>query len=261
MSKTKADGRTFRDAGATFSPDRVYRYRLWRRWDEEQAPAVFCMLNPSTGNETDLDPTLRRCFTFAVEWGCGGFEIVNLFAIVSSNPSVLRTHHDPIGPLNGPHIVEAARRAAVLVCGWGAFPEARARARDVVRMLAESGCPKPKCLGINGDGSPRHPLYLRKTTKLVEWEALPHVTGGVMGSIDGDAALKSLIGETLDVLDMHEWTDVAEGHTCPSCDAFAEPNAILNHAPDCDWLRVVTRLRAMLPDWPKEGPAEGRARR
>lgn len=31
-------------SGAEFSEDRVYRYRLWRRWGDA-APACFLMLN------------------------------------------------------------------------------------------------------------------------------------------------------------------------------------------------------------------------
>jgi len=156
--------------GASFSPGRVYRYHFWCRWSDA-APAVFCMLNPSTDDEEVLVPTLRRNLDFAVEWGCGGFEVVNLFAIVSCDPRVLRTHHDPVGPLNDRHILEAARRASIIVFGWGAFPEARERAVDVTRLLSNNGCAKPMCLGVNRDGSPKHPLPLRKTTKPIVWSA------------------------------------------------------------------------------------------
>jgi hypothetical protein len=152
-------------AGADFSTDRVYRYRLWRKWGDA-APACFCMLNPSTANETELDPTLRRCVGFAKAWGCGGLEVVNLFAIVSPDPGVLLSHPDPIGERNDEAIVEAATRAGFVVVGWGAFPEARHRSVDVVRLLAEVGI-APRCLGVNADGSPRHPLYLPKTSALV----------------------------------------------------------------------------------------------
>lgn len=157
------------EAGADFSPDRRYRFRLWRRWGEA-APACFCMLNPSTANETELDPTLRRCVGFAKSWRCGGLEVVNLFAVVSPDPKVLLTDPDPVGEGNDETIAATAHRAAVVVVGWGAFPEARERARDVVELLASVGV-RPRCLGTTKDGHPRHPLYLRKTAELVSWRA------------------------------------------------------------------------------------------
>ena len=36
--------------GATFSADRRYRYRLWRRWDGARPVVAFVMLNPSTAD-------------------------------------------------------------------------------------------------------------------------------------------------------------------------------------------------------------------
>lgn len=51
-------------ATAEFSPDRVYRYALTRRWSD-WPPAVFIMLNPSTADAFVEDPTIRRCLGFA----------------------------------------------------------------------------------------------------------------------------------------------------------------------------------------------------
>jgi hypothetical protein len=51
--------------GAVFSDDREYRYRLWRTWDVDKPTAAFVMLNPSTADETENDPTIRRCIGFA----------------------------------------------------------------------------------------------------------------------------------------------------------------------------------------------------
>jgi hypothetical protein len=58
--------------GAVLSDDGVYRYRLWRIWDDDRAPTAFLMLNPSTADATVDDPTLRRCIAFARRWGAGG---------------------------------------------------------------------------------------------------------------------------------------------------------------------------------------------
>lgn len=159
-------------AGALFSPDRVHRFRLWRRW--ARGPwACFLMLNPSTANETDLDPTLRRCVGFAKAWGSGGLLVVNLFAVVSPDPRVLLTHPDAVGIGNDEAILSAAMSAEIVVAGWGAFPEARERAQHVMRLLREAGVPLYS-LGRTKDGHPRHPLYLPASTK-------PEPFGGIDG--------------------------------------------------------------------------------
>jgi hypothetical protein len=134
------------------------------------------MLNPSTANETELDPTLRRCRGFAKAWGLGGFVVVNLFAVVSADPRILLTHDDAVGDIqrtttrgrsvnNTAVIVEECRLADIVVAGWGAFPEASERARQAMWILGSGG--KLHCLGTTKDGHPRHPLYLKADTKPV----------------------------------------------------------------------------------------------
>lgn len=47
---------------ARFSEDSKYRYCLWRTWTDDPMPGyvAFIGLNPSTADETDDDPTIRR---------------------------------------------------------------------------------------------------------------------------------------------------------------------------------------------------------
>ena len=58
--------------GALFDADRKYRYLLWRRW-APGAPLLWIMLNPSTADETELDPTLLsawgRGLGYQGQWG------------------------------------------------------------------------------------------------------------------------------------------------------------------------------------------------
>ena len=54
------------NSGATFSPCRTWRYTLWRSWGIGNGKnAVFIGLNPSTADEVQDDPTIRRCINFA----------------------------------------------------------------------------------------------------------------------------------------------------------------------------------------------------
>ena len=56
-----------------FSPDRVYRYTLLHSWrgllDAEDRIACWIALNPSTADENQLDPTLRRIRGYSMKWG------------------------------------------------------------------------------------------------------------------------------------------------------------------------------------------------
>ena len=58
-------------SGAIISACGQYRYHLWRRWDELLPTMVWVMLNPSTADATEDDPTIRRCIGFAKREGCG----------------------------------------------------------------------------------------------------------------------------------------------------------------------------------------------
>lgn len=93
MSQTEffIDPGTEQLRGAVISDDGRYRYRLWRTWAPELPRMAWIMLNPSTADAEVDDPTIRRCVGFAKREGCGGIEVVNLYAYRSTDPSVLGT--------------------------------------------------------------------------------------------------------------------------------------------------------------------------
>lgn len=64
--------------GAVITGD--YRYLLWREWDISNKTVSFIMLNPSRADAQINDPTITRCINFALSWGYGRLEVVNLFA-------------------------------------------------------------------------------------------------------------------------------------------------------------------------------------
>lgn len=156
-------------AGATFSDDEQYRYRLWRMWEVQSVPMVFVMLNPSTADEQRLDPTLRRCEGFARREGRGGLMVVNLFGLRATDPRALERHTDPVGPENDEIIRDVLSAADPWVVAWGSHPIVR-RFDRVGRLLELSpGARLPLCLGINRDGQPRHPLYVPRDCPLMKW--------------------------------------------------------------------------------------------
>ncbi|MBW2342530.1 MAG: DUF1643 domain-containing protein [Deltaproteobacteria bacterium] len=154
----------FIESGAEFSPDRVYRYSLWRFWSKDSAYAAFVGLNPSTADEHKDDPTIRRCIRYAKDWGYSGVIMLNLFAYRSTDPKRLYTVDDPIGPDNDFHIRSASSKAQVTVAAWGNHGDYLDRAATVIHLLKA-----PQCLGVTKAGSPRHPLYLKKDLKPVPY--------------------------------------------------------------------------------------------
>ena len=104
---------------AKLSECRQYRYALWRTWDDSKPYAMFVGLNPSTADETDDDPTIRRCIVFAKDWGYGGLCMANLFAYRATDPSNMFSAQDPIGPQNDVWLERLAKDAGIVVAAWG----------------------------------------------------------------------------------------------------------------------------------------------
>lgn len=152
------------DTGAQFSPCRLYRYSLWRVWDEDYPKCAFIGLNPSTADETKDDPTIRKCIGFAKAWGYGGLFMLNAFALRATDPKVMKAHAEPIGPENDHVLSIYAEETPLVVAAWGVDGKHRNRCRDVRRLIG-----KLHHLGLTKDGQPKHPLYLRGDTKPMPW--------------------------------------------------------------------------------------------
>lgn len=151
-----------------FSHDRRYRYTLLHTWrDAPRARlAAVIALNPSTADENDLDPTLRRIRGFCMAEGMSGFCMLNLFAFRATNPAVMKGAHDPTGPENDEHIVSWARRAAKVIVAWGTHGSFRGRDLEVLTLLRNAQI-QTFCWGVNNNGSPKHPLYLPRNSPLL----------------------------------------------------------------------------------------------
>lgn len=145
---------------AYFSKCRKYRYVLWRIWDDSEPYAMFIGLNPSTADETQDDPTIRRCINFARDWGFGGLCMTNLFAFRATEPTVMMSTNYPVGSENNEQIKQYADKAGCIIAAWGNDGAHRERSKEVVAML-----PDLKCLKLNKTGEPAHPLYQPSSAK------------------------------------------------------------------------------------------------
>ncbi|AYJ85746.1 DUF1643 domain-containing protein [Sphingomonas paeninsulae] len=182
-------------AGAVLSHCGKYRYRLWREWrlgnsphwdmftDEAGKPIVdgageqwgepksclFIMLNPSTADAEQDDPTIRRCVAFAKAWGYDRMEVVNLFAWRATDPSevlAMTAKGDPIGRDNQRHVELALDDAGLVVCAWGAHGGHIGQDETMLGWIdGHWADPIPHALKVTKHGFPAHPLYLRADLK------------------------------------------------------------------------------------------------
>jgi len=161
-------------SGATFSPCRRYRYALWRAWDPHLPTVVFCGLNPSTADETQDDPTIRRELGFARDWGFGRLVKVNAYGWRATDSKELWRTADPRGPDNflaiKVHCFEAIqkREGGLFVAAWGNNIR-KSDAVELRRMLRFQGVPV-HVLKLTKQGQPNHPLYLPRSAVPFPWQ-------------------------------------------------------------------------------------------
>lgn len=152
---------------AKFSECERYRYTLGRRWATGGRRVCFCLLNPSTADAKVLDPTLTRCHRYAVAWGFHAMDVVNVFALRSTDPKGLKLVDDPIGPENDAHITRLAKQADLVIAGWGTHGALMDRGQSAYELLGKVS--QPKCLAVTKHGFPKHPLYLRADLKPIDF--------------------------------------------------------------------------------------------
>lgn len=140
--------------GAIISQCQKYRYQLWRIWDETKPMIMFIMLNPSTADSDINDPTIRRCIGYAKSWGYGGIYVGNLYAYRATDPAVLKEVDNAFGIDNEKHLKEMDSKCDKIVCAWG---NGEGRPEHIFSKLN-----KLHYLKLNVDGTPSHPLYLKK---------------------------------------------------------------------------------------------------
>ena len=136
---------------AELSNCRNYRYALWRTWDDEKGKAMFIGLNPSTADEIEDDRTIKRCISYAKQWGYGGIIMGNLFAYRTPSPAEMMMSNDPVGPENDTWLKRLSEEADIVVAMWGNSGSFLNRSNEVVKMF-----PSLMCLCITNAGQPHH---------------------------------------------------------------------------------------------------------
>lgn len=144
-----------------------YRYSLERIWDDTKPKVLFIMLNPSTADANEDDPTIRRCIGFAKSWGYGGIMVGNLFGLRSTNPKELIGYKlckdlEPDNPdyknLKMVHYMASLCDKIILAYG---NPPIKGWDKPYFENMYH--------LGLTKSGNPKHPLYLKKDLKPIRF--------------------------------------------------------------------------------------------
>ena len=161
-------------SSAVISEDGFYRYELHRRLPSMLRwvrPILWIMLNPSTADGAQDDPTIRRCKGFSEYWGCTLMRVGNLYAYRATDPSALKRPHggiDIVGPTNHLHLRSMAADAALIMLAWGQPGPQKEHWRWVLDKLADHA-DKFHVLGYTKSGHPRHPLMFPKDSQPIPY--------------------------------------------------------------------------------------------
>jgi len=131
-----------------------YRYVLKRVWQPTLEVGAFLCANPSQADQLLSDSTVFRCGNLAVQWGWGGFYILNLYPCYSTDPRrVLETPET--NARNAQHIENITQevRTLVLACGNGHV----SRMNDLITDIPRE---KLFCLRRNKGGGFLHPARI-----------------------------------------------------------------------------------------------------
>jgi len=153
---------------AEISPDRLFRYNLTRIWHDNWEPVKLLhvvMLNPSTADAEQDDPTIKRLMHRAKAEGFNGIVVNNLYAFRSTYPSFLLNRwsrgYDVIGPENNDRIFAATVQSGATLVAWGCHVLACKRDQKVMEMLYVASAGRSVyCVGLTSDGYPKHPLHV-----------------------------------------------------------------------------------------------------
>jgi hypothetical protein len=141
----------------------LYRFVLTRRWAIGPT-LVWCMLNPSTADETQDDPTIRKCRGFSERQGAGALVVVNLSPWRATDPRALfaaqAAGHDVLALDENRKAIAWALDRGPCVAAWGAH------FKPWMQLALDLLPPRLVCLGRTSKGLPRHPLMVPYSQRL-----------------------------------------------------------------------------------------------
>lgn len=148
--------------GAEVSACGLYRHLLWRTWDASLPGYCAVLLNPSTADAEEDDPTSRKLVGFGRRWGYGSVVVVNAFQLRTPYPADLLKvignagEEFAVGPRADHYILAAVAATSATFAAWGGSGgrTAAGRLAAVAELIEPSS---PFCIGTTKGGAPKHP--------------------------------------------------------------------------------------------------------
>ena len=152
-----------------------YRYILGTRGKK---PLICIGINPSTAAPGALDPTLQSVERIALANGYDSFLMFNVYAQRATRPDDMEPELNPLlheeNKKAFSYLLSLSETPAVWAA-WGNIIEKRDYLPDCVQELVTLGQQVNACWFTAGpllkSGHPHHPLYLRRDTQLIPFDA------------------------------------------------------------------------------------------
>ena len=160
-----------------FVPPRYteYRYILGTRGDK---PLIAVGINPSTARPDALDRTLESVQSIALNNGFDSFVMFNVCAHRATDPNdMARELNEEMHRQNMKAFdyVLSLSSAPTVWAAWGGIIEKRPYLwnclRDMIAVGEKRGTRWVKCGAVSVKGHPHHPLYLKSTLPLEDFDA------------------------------------------------------------------------------------------
>ena len=140
-----------------------------------EKPLFVFGINPSTAEPDNLDPTLKSVERIALANGYDSFVMFNVYPIRSTIfENLSKEENTYYRKQNEEKIAEVLKNYEGAIDVWLAFGdlvEKRTYLKECLKGIVENAFGSSNityiCAGITKKGNPRHPLYLKGTSKLV----------------------------------------------------------------------------------------------
>ena len=147
------------------SKSKEYRWSLSYKISYSKKEIIFIGLNPSLSDSLLVDNTTKKIIKICRNYNYGEVKILNLFALISTNPKKLFAHKKPIGRLNNLFLYKnleywSKNKNCHLWLGWGNNGIFLDRNKTVSKIVMNFYKIKK-----NNFGKPLGPLFIKKTLK------------------------------------------------------------------------------------------------
>lgn len=119
--------------GVEFSQDKRYRYRTWCVWDPKRPIGCFIGLHPTPDRSEESKVKL-----LATQAGCGGFHLINLFALVVKSYEELCNECNQIGDWNDRVTRLTLLSSSFVVLAWGRCGELNGRSATIASAVSNT---------------------------------------------------------------------------------------------------------------------------